>query len=732
MSILRSELICPVFGQARELPVNILPTYQDVLLCYLWISRHRQNHYQNMVSDTSKEVSELVMRLWKLSSLPTIPHRTITTKIKAYHDKYRNLMKPYKERCNIESYKQRIQLFKDDAQSLFDISLCKCSKFDECSCKKQTKVPVLERAFLSDQRSDRKMIIGNVDLATTKLMTNLQTRKRKYDHFLESAQEEDALMPQQSTESLSVPEFSSREPLEEPQRVDMQENNQRLTSLSAIAKTLDRFGISDRAAAAIVSATLQDAGLITNEDLVNVVDRSKIRRARERERNLCSASSENIKDELFGLYFDGRKDKTLTMIDSRRKTIVEEHISLVKEPGSVYIGHLAIQSGKAAIVSRNLKQYLDEKDICWEKLEVIGCDGTVINTGFKGGVIRCLELEIGKPLQWFICQLHANELSLRHLFEHLDGTTSGPRSFTGPIGKDLKECENLCVISFNAIECLLPEILNHKDDLSTDQKYLYDICRAIDSGSCNDSLAKRNPGKIVHSRWLTMANRILRLYLSSDEPSENLKCLVEFILKVYAPMWFNIKTRPHCIYGSQHLHQTIKLSRYLAPSLKTKIDAVIQRNGYFGHPENIILAMLADERTSVKILALRRILKARNMTSSSVRTFVVPKFNFDAEDYIDIINWSEVTVTEPPLLKTINNDVIFDCIMNPELIDEIILPRIKVFPCHTQATERCVKVVTEASAAVCGLIRRDGFIKNRIESRKIMPVFDTKKHFKLQ
>src|SRR6218665_1387541 len=47
----------------------------------------------------------------------------------------------------------------------------------------------------------------------------------------------------------------------------------------------------------------------------------------------------------------------------------------------------------------------------------------------------------------------------------------------------------------------------------------------------------------------------------------------------------------------------------------------------------------------------------------------------------------------------------------------------------TQVVERCVKVVTEASAAVCGVKARGGFIRPRLESRRIMPTFNTKKEY---
>ncbi|GBN87338.1 hypothetical protein AVEN_1377-1 [Araneus ventricosus] len=86
-----------------------------------------------------------------------------------------------------------------------------------------------------------------------------------------------------------------------------------------------------------------------------------------------------------------------------------------------------------------------------------------------------MELILNRPLQWFVCQLHASELPLRHLIAHVDRTTSGPRSLTGEIRKSLAECEKLSVVSSTPIEC---EVTNKKD-LSTDQLYLMEICKVI-------------------------------------------------------------------------------------------------------------------------------------------------------------------------------------------------------------------------------------------------------------
>lgn len=64
----------------------------------------------------------------------------------------------------------------------------------------------------------------------------------------------------------------------------------------------------------------------------------------------------------------------------------------------------------------------------------------------------------------------------------------------------------------------------------------------------------------------------------------------------------------------------------------------------------------------------------------------------------NLIDWHSVTPpTEPPLTVTISDNEHKAMILDvPAEID------ILRFPCHSQAVERCVKLVTEASAAVCG------------------------------
>lgn len=62
-------------------------------------------------------------------------------------------------------------------------------------------------------------------------------------------------------------------------------------------------------------------------------------------------------------------------------------------------------------------------------------------------------------------------MSFRHLFEHLDGKTKGPKTFSGPIDRLLPGFEKLPVVTFEKIACIAPDVSGV--DLSRDQKSLF-------------------------------------------------------------------------------------------------------------------------------------------------------------------------------------------------------------------------------------------------------------------
>ncbi|GBM68707.1 hypothetical protein AVEN_69124-1 [Araneus ventricosus] len=222
------------------------------------------------------------------------------------------------------------------------------------------------------------------------------------------------------------------------------------------------------------------------------------------------------------------------------------------------------------------------------------CDGTVGNTGVFNIIILSIELKLHPQIQWIMCLSHFNEFPLLHLFE---SKSPGPSSYTGDIGRNLKGCEKLPLVAFNSIESELPDIDPTK--LSCDHKYLLDICTAISSGVGSSDIAKSQPDKLNLARCLTTANRILRLYISTSNPSNELITLALFILRFYAPSWLRIKVYHSIKDGARLLWHFISSSRYLPKKYRDIIEPVITRNAYFASPENMILAMSTDERCHI-------------------------------------------------------------------------------------------------------------------------------------
>ena len=170
-----------------------------------------------------------------------------------------------------------------------------------------------------------------------------------------------------------------------------------------------------------------------------VIDRSKLRRERER----CREEQENLKF-VDALYFDGHKDATQVVLQRLNEILyrsvqLEEHYTIVGEPGEYYLSHLSPSDGQGRTIAGQIYNLFQGTEL-EEKLAIVGTDGTPCMIGKYNGCIRALEELVSKPLQWVICLLHTNELPLRHVLASPDGMTNSLDTFTGPIGKFRWRC----------------------------------------------------------------------------------------------------------------------------------------------------------------------------------------------------------------------------------------------------------------------------------------------------
>ena len=190
---------------------------------------------------------------------------------------------------------------------MFDIQIhCKCKNFIDCDCK--VKDPIRERYFLVDQRTVRKMAIGNVDLKVTQLLYNNMKRKAIQSSRLENSGN--------VSEELFGIKTSDTNTSSESYYTCTSEKRFKLCNL---ALACDRIGVSDQSGSLLVNAVLKDF-LVTKENPSRIVDQSKIRERKNRRLQLQECAR-NDHFEVQGVFFDGKKDVTFHQDKKRDKVL---------------------------------------------------------------------------------------------------------------------------------------------------------------------------------------------------------------------------------------------------------------------------------------------------------------------------------------------------------------------------------------------------------------------------
>ena len=395
-----------------------------------------------------------------------------------------------------------------------------------------------------------------------------------------------------------------------------QQIEQKRSSLREVAVTCERFGVSDKAGAAIATVTLKTFGIATDTNKTNVIDYSKLRRERQKYREEIQKDEELQFGAVDEIYIDVRKDATFISVKQgnsyHRKTIIEKHYVLVGEPCEFSITHVTPTNGTDKQITQAIYN-ASEKISMNDRLKVIRTDGTATMTGKKSGCIASLETKLGHPLQWIACLLHLNELPLRHIFQQFDGSTKGLDSFSGMIGKQLNggvsswTIDNFQPIPNDRFPILPDEAI---ENLSSDQYYGLLMYQGVMKGIVDTDLKYLEVGGLCHSRWLTLGCRILRYYVSKSKPSRNLQILAEYLVRIYFPWWFRIKLHNRITEDSKHFFYMLRLISNFSNAVVNDVGVkVLQNNAFFAHHENILLAMLRDNDLNIRAMAVDKILQ---------------------------------------------------------------------------------------------------------------------------
>lgn len=730
-----------IFGPPCVFDTLQLPTSADILrrIFLAFNLKYAAEKARKPLISFCAIVADEIVAIWKQTTIPIIESSSVRVKVRRFIEFYQKAIR--------NEGKPAFQEFINETHYLFDIAKCQCINI--CKCHKLTdKIPAAFRDFLFDQRGERLQTLLLPD-----------QHDNDYDDYegggdiLSAIESGDEYQP--STSTLSSP--LSAENAETLQSSGSQRRC-RLPDMPNYASECDRFQISYRAAAFITTAALKDLNIEDADGNPICINKNKVWREvdKNRRRLLRLQTLTDANPKAFA--FDSRKDKTLGNVRTadgatHRQTVRETHVTILREPKSEFLGYaVAGETANAPAMLEILLEFFEEKQMSLVNLIGVCCDGEPKNTGKDAGILRLLEVRLQKPLHWFVCLLHFNELPFRHLFAKIDSSVStGPKSATGAITKAIVEVNNPVhmdmtdfsklyyyfkfvfnkkifiplsqVVNFRPIPGLVEEhlpadIANFV--LSSDEKYLYEMAVAVSSGVCPLELANKLPGPIHHARWLTKACRILRMYVATENPSKNLIDLVTFILRVYVPMYFNVKHKNSCTNGSVHFFNLVRWSRYLPPAHFALVKKVCIDNAYFAHCENVLLAMIFDADREIRKLGYRKILQSRNEGDDEfgiAREYVAPRIMFDTcQNYCDIIDW-DLPFTEPPFTLMWPYAKVERLAESGDLIKDDVTK----IPCHNQGNERAVHLVTQVATGSTTKERREGAALATLESRQKRP-----------
>lgn len=446
----------------QDLSMEFLPSNKDVI-SYMLFLKQTTNSYHKPVSIFTPDAVKKVREIWQQIPIPSKSYSGVRCKVLDVLKKYQKMVKDTRRALD-ESFLNR----------LFNIAACQClsnvnnsvddgamqTLFVECNCSIAAKIPHHLRNFFIDQIKSKTITISSVrqiSIDNTNDFDEAETAPAAFEQI--------ELNMNMSVESEGVtdndPEFNPAEHMSdlsssdisfqiEPEPIAPRNiiKSVRHLDLREVALESDRRNISNRKAAAILNAGLVAVGLISKTDRRLVVGPHKMRRARIKVRKeVASDIRNNFAAQLLCFSFDGKKDKTLLNSDTgnHTDTIKLENICILRHPEKEFMGIVSIEDSSAHSISQALFDFFKKQDISLENLIGIASDGTNTNTGCHRRIIHFIHVEhrLEKPLHWFTCLLHLLECVL---LTYLDGKTSGPSDFFGPIERELGDCHTKPIV----------------------------------------------------------------------------------------------------------------------------------------------------------------------------------------------------------------------------------------------------------------------------------------------
>ena len=172
------------------------------------------------------------------------------------------------------------------------------------------------------------------------------------------------------------------------------------------------------------------------------------------------------------------------------------------------------------------------------------------------------------------------------------------------------------------------------------------------------------------------------------------------------------RSRYHNFGLERSMFRSVKLLRDVPKSFQIVVGLVIERNGYWAHPEAWFCWLCwlnADGDEDVRHPAVARIVRCREQASDELRPYQLPAINFDAKHYLQL------------RLDAVSKLQL--CLFSESIPTYLLIA--------LQAVERAVQLVTQAASAVVGQSTQHGYICARLKHRTFKPEFESKRDFRV-
>ena len=141
-------------------------------------------------------------------------------------------------------------------------------------------------------------------------------------------------------------------------------------------------------------------------------------------------------------------------------------------------------------------------------------------------------------------------------------------------------------------------------------------------GKVDNDFAAIELGPPCVSRWNTLWIRVLRVYVATAQPSNQLQRIVNMVVKFSVPRWFQIKRHSYMIDGPHNTFVCLQLLKHLNDTEINIVKEVVQRNAFFCLSRPTPACMCTDRDETVRREAVNKIRKLRHQ--------FIPKTEYEA------------------------------------------------------------------------------------------------------